>query len=163
RTSPLRSLVLNGASPASVPREEGFAVARMTLTRGRWTHLGGRLKPFGYLARNRKFESISLQRGVAQTIGPSAAGEPGSAGASATWTRTPSSPPAHPRYRPVPARQTSMPRQRGSPRRRPDHDVTSSWLSLPFCRCLAKLPAGSDQHSKIRGGAEMTTHTTRCV
>jgi len=42
--SRLGSLVLNGASPHSVPREEGFAIVRMTLQRNRWAHLGGSLE-----------------------------------------------------------------------------------------------------------------------
>jgi len=45
------------SSPASVPREEGFAIARMTLPRGRWAHLGGSLEAVGYSARTARMKS----------------------------------------------------------------------------------------------------------
>src|SRR5215469_17232791 len=42
---------------AEVPREEGFAIARMTLPRGRWAHLGGSLGAVGYSARTTRMKS----------------------------------------------------------------------------------------------------------
>ena len=37
--------------------------------------------------------------------------------------------------------------------------MTSSRLSSHLRQCLAELPAGNDEHSKIRGGAETATRT----
>src|SRR5438270_5722635 len=62
--------------------------------------------------------------------------------------------PPHPRCWPAPARQRPLQRERVPPRRRPDHDVISSWLSSHLCQRPAELPAGKDEYSKIWCRAE---------